>query len=1385
MQRTSYRARFLIAAMLALAWVAGAHAARAIRVVPGVSGRIRLEYTPSPPTFASREIDGQRCTVVLGRGGGRLKKRGYPELPFRQGRVALPGWTGAKLVVRRVDYRWVPVPPPQPSAGFVSRTGPRSPPRFGPFYSGGGIFPRQPAVLGRIRRVHGVSMATVTFFPCQYDARRQAMRVSSRIVVEVFPTGAGRVGVHRRGRRRSRLFDRMLRGEVLNPQVLAVDSTATGGERGADRGLTESGVMLVIGPQAYVAALDDFVLWKRQRGLPVQVALYPDDTGSGTSAVQDFIQTKYDSENLDFVILVGDAGDVPCNTSATNIPSDTLYTRLDGDDFYHDVLISRISANSADDVANQAAKFVRYEKDPLASGDGAWLARATAIASNQGGSSSAFGKDDFEILGEERQKWLNYGYTAVDELFDPGVTASQISDALNAGRGLVYYLGHGSDTAWNTGNFDVPHAEALTNLDTLPFVVVGACHIGDFTLTTGDCLAEAFMKAGSVTASTGAVGIVGATTAMDWDPPIVMLEAFSAYLTGQAEFTPGEADDQTPIAVDPTVTTAGALTFLSIQRAMDWCDPTGNDAAGAAAAQKIMEQTHLFGDSSLGLRTRVPGVLTVTHPAAVVPGADFIVSVTSARGALAGVTVCLYRAPDVQTTAVTDASGVATLVATPDPGDPLTLTVYHPEYIPYQTQVAVGGGELRIYSAATWPDALVGEAYSFTVRVTGGTPPYAWSVATSGTAPGWLALDAATGEASGIPDVPGEFAFAIQVTDSAGRAAVQQDVTLKVGRPVHLPASGALPDGTVLEAYDQTIAVEGDFSPFVFSLVAGALPPGLALSDSGAVRGRPEIAGTYTFTVDVTDARQRTDQGEFRLTVLPSETVIITTDSLAPADLGRAYQQAFEAQGGTGKGFEWDLAAGALPSGLALDRSGILSGVPDAGGTFGFTIRAQDDAVPPHQVLKDFKLTVNVPVHFTGTMLPEAYLGIPYIAGLPIEGTYTPFSYAEYGASRFEQIEEPESFSAGGVKQPWLDDETEWGLSLGFDFPFYDRTYSSVRVGDNGYLILGDNPGPATKWDASGANLQDLVMIAPFWNDLVIGPQYADTGIFLTQTADSATIRWRGREFDHTGDAKWALNFAVTLCSDGTIRFQYGEIRTTNRVAVGVSNGVGTDARVIFEQEKSFPNSPPGGEDLWSNHADIVLVRMRPPPAWLTLAPDGTLSGTPSVEGPHQFTVVARDTAGNAAWALLTLTVSGENGFTLDPVAGWNCLSVPVVPIDPSPAAVFPGAAGPVWEWREDAGQFAPASTIVPGRGYWVLFRTDPAPFFVSGPPPAQTAVAAGPGWALLGAIGNRSVPQRGTVTQPVWTWRDGRYRVAHSLERGLGYWFYLTSRDTLDLGAE
>jgi hypothetical protein len=69
--------------------------------------------------------------------------------------------------------------------------------------------------------------------------------------------------------------------------------------------------------------------------------------------------------------------------------------------------------------------------------------------------------------------------------------------------------------------------------------------------------------------------------------------------------------------------------------------------------------------------------------------------------------------------------------------------------------------------SATLPGATVGAAYNSTITVTGGTSPYAFSVA-SGALPGGVALGATSGSVSGTPTASGNFGFAVSVTDSRG-----------------------------------------------------------------------------------------------------------------------------------------------------------------------------------------------------------------------------------------------------------------------------------------------------------------------------------------------------------------------------------------------------------------------------------------------------------------------------------------------------------------------------------------------------------------------------------------------------------------------------------------
>jgi hypothetical protein len=84
-----------------------------------------------------------------------------------------------------------------------------------------------------------------------------------------------------------------------------------------------------------------------------------------------------------------------------------------------------------------------------------------------------------------------------------------------------------------------------------------------------------------------------------------------------------------------------------------------------------------------------------------------------------------------------------------------------------------------------------------------------------------------------------------------------EDVGPLAGPPVGTLAvtTTSLSAATGGEPYSASLAATGGISPYSWSVTSGSLPPGLTLNSStGQISGTPDVAGTYSFTVTVTDA---------------------------------------------------------------------------------------------------------------------------------------------------------------------------------------------------------------------------------------------------------------------------------------------------------------------------------------------------------------------------------------------------------------------------------------------------------------------------------------------------------------------------------------------------
>ncbi|MFC2151436.1 C25 family cysteine peptidase [Bacteroidota bacterium] len=519
--------------------------------------------------------------------GSKLKIKSAPDLPKVSKSIIIPDKKDIEIVVKNKEYFEIEDVLIAPSKGVISREkNPADIPfEFGEIYNQNIFFPEEMAELGDPYILRDFRGQVIEFNPFQYNPVNKVLRIYTSITLEVLEKEATinskNIFSKSKESKITKEFNEIYKNHFLNYNVNTKYTS-----------LEEDGDMLIVSPEEYISALDTFIQWKKQRGLHVELVEYS-TIGSSDTEIKTYIDSYYNENELTYLLIIGDAEDVPSLTKSGD--SDAAYGHILGDDSYAEVFVGRFSAESIEEVETQVARTIYYERD--IDETATWLSKGIGIASDEGGGGQGDDDEsDIQHMDNIRTDLLNYGYNPVDQIYDPGATPSDVSQSVNEGRAIINYVGHGSDYSWATSGFNRDNVNALTNENMLPFIFDVACVNGNFHGQT--CFAESWMRATNNSNPTGAVAIVASTINQSWSSP----------MDGQ--------DEMVNLVVESyennVKRTFGGVT---VNGCMHMIDEYGSDGSDMTNTWTI------FGDPSLLIRTKTPQEMSISHNPIIFVGA--------------------------------------------------------------------------------------------------------------------------------------------------------------------------------------------------------------------------------------------------------------------------------------------------------------------------------------------------------------------------------------------------------------------------------------------------------------------------------------------------------------------------------------------------------------------------------------------------------------------------------------------------------------------------------------------------------------------------------------------------------------------------------------------
>lgn len=619
----------------------------------------------------------------------------------------------------------------------------------------------------------------------------------------------------------------------------------------------------------------------------------------------------------------------------------------------------------------------------------------------------------------------------------------------------------------------------------------------------------------------------------------------------------------------------------------------------------------------------------------------------------------------------------------------------------------------------TEPAVNVGQAYSGSIsnQVTDPNPadPLTF-VRLNG--PAWLGLGA-DGSLSGTPansDV-GTNIFTVSVTSSGG---LSNSATMFInvnGAPAFTSNPFTQPDANVGQPYLRSISASAtDPNPgntFTFAKLTG--PAWLSVGPGGAISGTPANTdvGTNSFTVSVTDSGGLSDTATMLIHVNGAPAFTLNPFAEPTVNVGQAYSGSIASQASDpNPGNTVTFAKAGGPGWLSVAGNGSLSGTPANAdvGTNSFVVTATDSG--GLSASATMLINVNGPPSFTSNPLVEPTVNV----GQAYSGSI-----------------------AGQASDPNPGDTLTFAKATGPAWLVLSANGSLSGIPANS--DVGTNTFTITVTDSGGLSGSAVMFInvngAP---GFLVNPFILTTAavgrMYFASITNQASDPNPG---DRLSFAKLSGPAWLSLATNGAVSgiAANADVGTnTFTVSVTDSGGLSNSATMLISVAVapafvSNPFAEPGvnvgqayagsltNQVVDPNPGDTLSFAKLSGPAWLSLAANGSISGTPAKTdvGTNAFSLSVTDSVGLTNTATMYIKVNGAPAFKADPffappvtVGQAYLASLTNQATDPNTGATltFAKLSGPAWLIVEPNGSLTGTPTAADaGTNTFVISVSD------------------------------------------------------------------------------